>query len=207
MSRFININIAIGILIAVLLAGTGMLIYLYSDLFKPVDPVLKRDLEFWDKRVQENPGNGFAHANLAAAYLDVDKKEEAIKEFRKALELQPEEYTYMHRLGIAYRMNANFTQAIDMFNQAAERYPDGEKYASFHQIAEIYFERGDIFLSKEFVQKAIDDNELIWNSHFLLGKILETEGDLENARKEFQQAAKFNAEDRELQDALKRIGV
>ncbi|MHB1325925.1 MAG: tetratricopeptide repeat protein [Thermoleophilia bacterium] len=199
------INIIIGIVLAAILAGVGVFIYLNTGFAKQGDSILERDLEKWQKAVEDNPGSGLAHANLAATYVDLDKQEEAIKEYRQALELQPEEYTFMLRLGVVLRKSGKLNDAIDMFGQAAERSPAGEKYAGLHQIAEIYHERGDNFLAKDYVQQSINDDDLIWNSHYLLGKIYEEEEDNAKAGEEYQKAVKFNTADPDLEEALKRV--
>jgi tetratricopeptide (TPR) repeat protein len=183
---------------------SGYLIYLKTAGGEP-QTVLGRDRENWENAVEQDPGNALAHANLAASYQDLGDIDGAIGEFEKALSIAPEEYTFMFRLGIAYRSAGRLDDAINMLNQAADLFPEGEKYASYYQVAEINFERGDSSLAKDYVQKSIDDNDLIWNSHLLMGKLLTAEGNIDQAREELQKAAQFNPEDPELQEALKQV--
>jgi Tfp pilus assembly protein PilF len=97
---------------------------------------------------------------------------------------------------------------MDMYSQAVEVYPAGEKHEVYFQMAELeFFKRGNLDAAKDYLTKSFADGDLTWNSHFLMGQILEQQGDLEGAKKEYGAAAVFNPENTDVQDALKRVSA
>lgn len=199
------LNIAIGIVIAALLITGAILAYMH---FRPSDQnvtSMDRTLEKWQQAVKDDPGNSLLRANLGATYLDMGNYEDAIKELKFALDQEPDSFTYMFRLGFAYRGNENFDSALETFKASAERTPAGEKYPALFETANTYMMMGDVASAKDYVQQSIADNDMIWNSHFLLGQIIEQEGDKAGAKEQYDAAAKFNPNDTALQEALQRV--
>lgn len=197
------LNIAIGIAAVALLITGAILAYMH---FRPSDPTsMDRTLAQWQQAVKDDPGNSLVRANLGATYLDMGDYAAAIKELKLALDQEPESFTYMFRLGFAYRGNEQYDEAIGMFLGSAERTPKTEKYPALFEAANTYMIKDDIGAAKDYVQQSIADNDMIWNSHFLLGQILEQEGDKAGAREQYEAAAKFNPTDATLQEALQRV--
>lgn len=202
-SKFLNI--AIGIAAVALLVTGGVLAYMH---FWPSDQnqsSMDRTLEQWKQAVKDDPGNSLVRANLGATYLDMGEYEAAIKELRLALDQEPDSFTYMFRLGFAYRGNEQLDEAIGMFLASADRTTKTEKYPALFEAANTYMMKGDMAAAKDYVQQSIADNDMIWNSHFLLGQILEQEGDNAGAKEQYEAAAKFNPNDATLQEALQRV--
>ncbi|MHB8793401.1 MAG: tetratricopeptide repeat protein [Thermoleophilia bacterium] len=197
------INIAIGLVAIALLITGATLAYLH---FRPSEPTsMDRTLEKWQQAVKDDPGNSLVRANLGATYLDMGDYDAAIKELKLALDQQPESFTYMFRLGFAYRGAEQYDEAIGMFLGSAERTPPTEKYPALFEAANTYMMKGDVASAKDYVQQSIADNDMIWNSHSLLGQILEQEGDTAGAKVQYEAAAKFNPTDAALQEALQRV--
>ena len=199
------INIAIGVVIVALLATGGTLTWLHYHGDQAQSTTLERTYEKWKKTVDDNPDNSFARANLAATLMDMGKVDDAISEFKTALDQEPKNFAYMFRLGLAYRAVDDKASALDVFKQAAELSPDGEKNDDLYWAGQTSYDMGDLDGAKDFVQQSIKDNDMIWNSHYLLGQILEQQGDKDGAKKEYQTAVKFNPASQEAQDALKRV--
>jgi tetratricopeptide (TPR) repeat protein len=199
------INIAIAIAAVALVVTGGILAYLH---FQPSDrpaSAIDRTLQQWQEAVEKEPGNALARANLGATYLDMGDYDNAVKELRLALDQEPENFPYMFKLGFAYRGAGNMQAAVEQFQGSADRLPAGEKYASLFEIANTYMMMGDAVSAKDYVQQSIDDKDSMWNTHYLLGQILEKEGDTEGAKAQYDIAAKYNPGDAGLQDALARV--
>jgi tetratricopeptide (TPR) repeat protein len=197
------LNIAIGVVVVALLVTGAILAYLH---FRPSEPTsMDRTLEKWQQAVKDDPDNSLVRANLGATYLDMGDFDTAIKELRLALDQEPESFTYMFRLGFAYRGAEQYDEAIGMFIGSAERTPAGEKYPALFEAGNTYMMAGDAASAKDYVQQSIADNDMIWNSHFLLGQILEQEGDKTGAKEQYEAAAKFNPNDAALKEALQRV--
>ncbi|HDZ59713.1 MAG TPA: tetratricopeptide repeat protein [Actinobacteria bacterium] len=203
MSRLINYLIVF-LLVALIVAG-GIAAYIYFIKGEPVDPTLQRSLETWKQAVNDDPGDALARANLGATYLDMGRTQDAVRELEAALEIAPDSFAYTYKLGFAYRDNGDYDEAIDMFVRSAELTPEGEKYTALYEAAATARMKGDMEAAKDYAGRSIDDNDMIWNSHLLLGQLYEEEGDLEGARKEYQAAARFNPNNEELQQAIARV--
>ncbi|GBE58264.1 bacteriophage N4 receptor, outer membrane subunit [bacterium BMS3Abin01] len=203
MSRLINYLI-IFLLVALVAAG-GSAAYIYFIKGEPVDPTLERSLETWKQAVIDDPADALARANLGATYLDMGRTKDATRELEAALEIAPDSFAYTYKLGFAYRDNGDYDKAIDMFVRSAELTPEGEKYTALYEAAATARMKGDMEAAKGYAGQSIDDNDMIWNSHLLLGQLYEEEGDLEGARKEYQAAARFNPGNEELQQAIARV--
>jgi Tfp pilus assembly protein PilF len=201
------INIAIGIVIVALVIVTGGLVYSYIRPGSDVSSKLDYDLEKWQAEVNAAPDDPLARANLGVTYMDKGDTEAGIRELKAAVDLAPSGYTYMTQLGLAYVKAGDATSALEMFKRAIELYPKGEKYSVSFQIANVYWEQGDLAAAKDYIQQSLADNNGIWNAHYLLGQILEKEGDPVKARQEYQEAAKYNPTDAELQQALQRVST
>lgn len=200
------LNVVIGIVLAAVLVAGGLLGWSY--LKPPEDFVgskLEKDLKEWQSYVDKEPADPLGRANLGAVYLETGEIEKGIQELKLAVDLGPEGYTYLFKLGEAYRMAGRNDEAIDMFKQALEKYPKGEKFLPAYQLAEIYFEQGDLASAKDFAQQAVDGSTGIWNAHYLLGQVYEREGDKAMAKQEYEKAAQFNPNGPDLQEALARV--
>ncbi|MCL4474342.1 MAG: tetratricopeptide repeat protein [Actinobacteria bacterium] len=198
------LNIAIGIAAVALLVTGGVLAYLH---FRPADnpSSLERTLQKWQQAVDADPGNSLLRANLGATYLDMGDTDNAIKELRLALDQQPDSFTYMFKLGMAYRQAGNMDDAVTMFQGSADSNPKTEKYASLFEVANTYMMKGDLGQAKDFCQQSIEDNGMIWNSHYLMGQLLEKDGDNEGAKTQYETAIKFNPDESSLREALQRV--
>lgn len=204
-SKIINYLIVL-LLVALVILG-AVLAYTYFIKEDPVDPTLERALEGWKQAVKDDPSNSLARANLGATYLDMGKVDDAIAQLETALEMVPDSFSYTLKLGEAYRENGGMDKAIDMFLQSADLTPVGEKYVAYYEAALTAQEKGDNEAAKEYAIKSVEDNDMIWNSHILLGELYEDEGDLEKARAEYEAALKFNPGDEELQQAVERVSA
>lgn len=201
------INVAIGITLAAILASVGVLAYFHFQGNSNVSTVLQRDHDKWQQQVDENPSNHLARANLGAIYLDMGDTDSAIKELTIALDQEPKSFTYMNKLADAYVRAGDQDVAIALYMQAADLLPAGEKYAPLYKAAEASQAKGDNAGAKDFLQKSMTDNDIIWNSHFLMGQILEAEGDMAGAKSEYAIAAKYNSTSQEVLDALARVSA
>jgi len=197
------INIAIGLVIVAILVASGVLIYMYVH--KEETAAGQRAVEQWEETVKDNPNSSLSRANLGAAYMDVGRVDDAIRELKVALDQEPKGFVYMQRLGEAYRAKGDLPAAIDIYKQAAELTPKGDKNEPLYWIAVSYFEQGDLVNAKDYAQQSIDDYDINWNSRYLLGQILEQQGDRAGAKQQYEGAAKFSPGNDELTQAIQRV--
>lgn len=198
------INIAIGLVIVAILVTAGMLAYLYLQK-NEISSAEQRSLEKWQETAKQNPNDALVRTNLGAAYLDAGMVDDAIKELRIALDQEPKGFVIMQKLGEAYRASGDLPSAVDMFKQCADLTPAGDKNEPLYWVAQSYFDMGDLENAKTFVQKSIDDYDINWNSRYLMGQILEQQGDRAGAKAQYEAALKFTPSNPDLEAALKRV--
>ncbi len=199
------INYLIIILIVALVAVGGVMAYMYIWHKGPVDPTLTRALESWKQAVKDDPSNSLARANLGATYLDMGEVDDAIEQLEIALEMDPGNLSYTLKLGEAYREKGDLDRALELFIQSADQTPESEKYVPYYEAAVTAREKGDQVAAMDYATRSVEDNDMIWNSHLLLGELYESEGNLEKAREQYNAAARFNPTDEELQQAIERV--
>lgn len=198
-------NIVIALVIIGILAGGGYLGYLYIHPPQTKSSI-DLDLESWQGRVNQDPGNALYRANLGVTLIQKGQFNKAIQELKAALNIDPTAFTYMDSLGDAYRLAGQPDNAVNEYKQALAKYPPGNKYTDAYKIADVLFnDKHDINGALNYVQQSIADNGNIWNSLYLFGQILEKQGKLAQARQEYLKAAEFNGSDPGVQAALKRV--
>jgi tetratricopeptide (TPR) repeat protein len=197
------INIALGLVVIAILAVLGLIVY--QKINPSQQSSLDKKIAVWGQAVQDTPDSGSAHANLGALYRDAGKFDESITELQKAVELVPDGQTYWHELALSYRAKGDMGSAADALNKALELFPEGEKYTIYYELAEINRDQGDMDGAKQNVTLAIQDNDVTWDAHFLLGQLYQREGDNANAKKEYQSAAAFTPDNPQVQEALQQV--
>ena len=83
--------------------------------------IAEKMLESMDRKTEHRK-----HANRALAYADKGKFEEAIVEFKKLLEINPNNSAAHYNLGITYRKSGQFENAIDSYKKALQINPRDE---------------------------------------------------------------------------------
>lgn len=199
------LNIVIGIVVFAVVAAGGLLFWSYKHPSNDfVGSKLDKDLQDWQRAESEKPDDPLVRANLGAIYADMGDYDRAIDELKVAIDLDPEGWTYMEKLGEVYLKAERIDEAIATLREALDKYPQEGKFLPAYQLAEIYFERGDLRAARDYVNQAIVSDDTKWNFHYLLGQIDEKEGDLEGAKKEYKYASQFSR-DPGLKQALARV--
>ncbi len=96
------------------------------------------------------------HYRIGNIYLDFGLYDDAIEEYRKALELYPELPDVHTKLGVALRNKGEFEEAIVHFNKAKEINPTYS--AAWVQLGLTYYMKGLTGLAVEEWEKALKEN-------------------------------------------------
>ena len=125
-------------------AGTVMvsllltLIVIYSTKTVVRNTVWKNESHFWLKTVEASPLSVFAHSNLGLVYVEDGQYSQAIKEFRKALSLNPGAENVYANLGAVYVLQGFYHKAIDAYEKALKL---GPKRATFYNgFGKLYYQ-------------------------------------------------------------------
>ena len=87
----------------------------------------KESETLWTHALNCTSGNSFAHYSLGIALLNKGKKEQAVAQFRKALEIKPDFVMARSNLGLALDQKGEVDEAIASYRQAMKinpRYAD-----------------------------------------------------------------------------------
>jgi tetratricopeptide (TPR) repeat protein len=100
----------------------GLLIF-YSVVTVDRNPVWKDNFSVWANTVEKSPDNPIVHGGLGLAYQKRGLLDEAIREFKRAIELAPNMAKNHYNLGLAYEEKGLFKKAVDAYKKAVELNP------------------------------------------------------------------------------------
>ena len=151
-------------------------------------------LKMWSDLYPDDIG---PHEQLAEHYWRKNQLDKTISEYKRILELDPEQYQCIIRIGHLYEQKGEFETALKYYEQYAELFPD--ECESFYIIGDLYLTMGDYPRAKSFYEKAlaIEPGEIS-----IMVELAKTEyrsGDFRKAFEQFEDALKLckTSEDRE----------
>ena len=112
--------------------------------------VWKDEFTLWSDVISKSPNKARGYDSRGNAYYRAGKFEQAIKDFNKAIELQPAYGTAYNNRGNAYKNTAKYKQALEDYSKAIELQP---KYA------EAYSNRGLVLNDAGKFEQALTDFE------------------------------------------------
>lgn len=128
----------------------------------------------------------FAHFIRGLAYEQRGELENAIRELREVLHLQPNFAYAHHRLGVALRRRGDLDGAIAQLREAIRLEP-GFVYA-YKELALALKENGDVDAAARLLDEALRREPRFGEAHYELGILDVERGNLERAVADFNQA-------------------
>lgn len=120
-----------------------------------------------------------AHSQLGFALYNLNKIDDAVRHFRRALELDPETPAAHYNLANALSRQGKLDEAIGLYEKALDLDP---LYAAAHtNLANVLYKQGKLDEAAAHYQKALKINPKQKESHCSLAAILTERGDLDNA--------------------------
>ena len=117
------------------------LIYYWQNRNEEAITLYRKAIRFGSRLASEG------HNNIALAYLKMGKKQEALKEFQKAIEIRPINANPYYNLGVYYGDNGDMDTAISYLEKAVEIEP--EFYWAYMILSRVYERKGWQEKSKE----------------------------------------------------------
>ena len=146
----------------------------------------KDDRTLFGHMVEVDPGNHLGHGVLGNVALHERRYDEAIREYREALRLEPAYALWSSNLGRAYLLTGRPDEARRAFETALSLSPD--LAAAHHQLGFLLVTRGELDLAILHFEAALrsepDDPEV----HFNLGLALRQKGRAAEAVEQFRRA-------------------
>ena len=131
-----------------------------------------------------------AHYILACAYEKVGDYEKSVGEYRKAIEVDPEDGWNRKALGDVYLKVGEYDQASDEYKRADELYPDGYAEAH-HNLLAVHVHQGHYEEAISEYGEFIERNPHSARAHNNLGLIYAKKGDRAQAEEEYSRAIKL----------------
>ena len=83
-----------------------------------------RAIDLLEKVIAQSPGVTAPYINIAIAYQQIGKPEQAEEHLKTALSLVPEHPVVCNEYGLLYRKSGRFAEAREMYEKALARFPD-----------------------------------------------------------------------------------
>jgi len=164
------------------------------------DEALKEFLE----TVRLAPDSPLATYWLGKAYLFKKDRDLAEKNFKKVLELDPQNYHAMAALGRLYATDRDkLDQAEAYLKQALDYSP--ENLEAHFDLARIYARKGERDKAAQEFRFLFNQEAEFFVYHFELGRIFEAWGNKEAALREYQRARLLNPKFELADQAIKRL--
>lgn len=147
--------------------------------------------------VRLNPGSAAAHANLAVNLDRLGMTKQAAAEFKRALQVAPEEYDPNHDLGELYVKAGKLTEAIPYLRQAQRLQPDS--YGNGYDLALAYEKTGDLNEARQEISRLLQVKQTA-ELFGLLGEIDERSGKYIDAANEYRRAVRLDPSEQNIFD-------
>lgn len=132
------------------------IIVLFAFLAFNYSSFYKNKMSFWQKAVADSPQSFQAHNGLATAYLTDGKTEEAIAEFTKTLEINPEIRRVHLLLGLYYLDQNRYDEAKTEFEKEVEI--DPQQFVAYHGLGRIYAQAKNLKEAEKYFLKTLEFN-------------------------------------------------
>ena len=109
-----------------------------------------RSIEILSQAIELNPEFSLAYKSRGAAYLRLDKTQEAIADFSAVIEMVSDNARAYHLRGLAYEKSGDNAKALDDFNKALDL--DPEYGAAYYSRANLRNKMGQAELATEDIQ-------------------------------------------------------
>jgi predicted O-linked N-acetylglucosamine transferase (SPINDLY family) len=143
-----------------------------------------------------------AATKSALDYLQSGNSQEAEHIFRKILEVQPNNVTALHFIGVIYYQLKDYSSAIIYIKKALQFGPD---YAdAYNNLGSVLQETGQLEESIACYQKAININPKFDRAYYNLGTALKEKWEIDDAIANYQKAIRLNPH---LAEAYNNLGL
>jgi tetratricopeptide (TPR) repeat protein len=144
-----------------------------------------RDIEtLWRTTIARNPNCWMAYSNLGSFLSERGNTTEAISDFRKALELWPDQSKDHNNLGKALAQEGRTNEAMNEFRTALKISPDNADAES--NIGALLLQQGDTNNAISHLRQAVEKFPREAQAHINLGNALLEKGETDSAVAEYE---------------------
>jgi len=168
---------------ALLLLVLGALTWHQARSYKDVETL-------WRDTVAKNPDSWMARYNLSRDLLHRGHFDEALEEYRRALENGPNQVDSLVSVGNALFAKGRYDEAMDFYQRALQVNPDNPE--AHINLAVILANCGHVAEAIEHDRKALQINPLHLTSHVNLAVALASQGEYAEALQHYNKALELN---------------
>jgi len=154
--------------------------------------IWRSSITLWSDAVKKSPNKFRPYNNLGEAYAAQGEIDQAMREYKRALELNPMADRAHYNLGNIYRKKGEIDAAITAYNRAIEI---NSSYAkAYNNLGSIYLNKGDYEKAKELFFKALEIDPDFPQAHNNLGNVYSELGMSKEAIFEYKKAIDINSD-------------
>jgi tetratricopeptide (TPR) repeat protein len=163
-----------------------------------------REVVLWQRAVEDAPDSDTAYTGLGIALKQAGRDAEARTAFERAIELNAKNWMAPFQLGLLER-EVDPARAIDLLGSSAKLAPPDQRAVILIALGDTLLEQGRVDDAGNAYRKSIIFNPFTFDAHFGYGTVLERQGELKEALREFQEAGRFAPGDERVAEAVARV--
>jgi tetratricopeptide (TPR) repeat protein len=144
----------------------------------------------WADTLARNPNCWVGYNNLGAALFPKGQVDEAIEQYRKALEINPNWWVPYNNLGTALLQKGQLDEAVAQYQKALEINPNCDEVHV--NLGNALFQKGRVDEAITKYRRALEISPNYAEAHNKLGSALEQKGRADEAIAEFQKALEIS---------------
>jgi tetratricopeptide (TPR) repeat protein len=157
-------------------------------------------LSLWSQTLKHVPNSPGVHSNLGRAYYDKGMLDEAFKEFKTAIKLDPKAYKAHYNLGFAYEQKGLIPEAIQAYERTIRINP---KYTNAHfNLGNIYARMGRLTDAARAYESALEFDPKDTTARNNLGVIYARQDKLDQAILQWQRILELDPDNQEVRENI-----
>lgn len=162
--------------------------------------VFTNEWTLWSDTLQKNPTSWQAHYNVGIALAEAGSTEEAVRHYRAALRLEPEESVVHNNLGIALCALGHHRAGLAEFEEAVRLAPRSPQAQV--NLGEALISEGRVKEGMRHYHEAMRAIPRFAGAHFNMGITLRAQGRLDEAIAQFREALRISPDAYEVHNSL-----
>lgn len=152
-------------------------------------------VEHLTRALSANPNSARSRYLRGLAFYHRGEVKRAITDFETTIDVDPTHAAAYAELAVALMHDNRLDRAIEVMNNALQRFPDSKNRHFLHRNLGIAYGRsGKAKESRASYKQAIDKDPTYYDGHVSLGKDYYTDGELHRAAEQFQEALSLRPE-------------
>ncbi|MHB1654013.1 MAG: tetratricopeptide repeat protein [Desulfitobacteriaceae bacterium] len=167
-------------------------------------PLMERQYKNALEKVRQNPNSAPNHVELGWSLFQKGQYNDALAEYKKAIDLDDKNYRAYYDLGLAYRQVEKYDLAISSLQKALEIAP--KSFEAHYDLGLAYQHNGKFEQALQEFQLAYKLNPGSTEIIYSIGQVYEKMGKIDEAKYQYQSALEFDPKFTKAKEALSRLG-